>query len=517
MLAFSPPPRYQLSGLLGHGGFSTVYKAWDSFHSEYVAIKVYLKSDDEGVKLCRQEYERTRALQHANIIQLHDFGVSGGAPFIVMPYYEKGTVQNFICELSEGQVWKMIRDVASALDFIHNLRPPVLHNDIKPDNFLVSENDEFILTDFGISTELNIKLMRSRDKSHALQEDEPHGRGPMAYLAPELFHHRDQMRQTPIKATDIWAFGAAMYEVTTGDPPFDDRGGLYQLSEMKDNHSRLYDMLNPLPSKYSGVLNNLIFDCLSLNTWDRPKASGIYQEALRNLQSDTDVIYTPVYTPPATISYNEEKNANREPAPLSIPTEVNRWPWVIAGVSVFAVVVIAFIMMIYLANNPTPNNSGSSIVIDKTSDESMHSPSQPANGSGGQSLHEDDKNEKESASDVATPEGGNQPSSSSADQRPNPSAQVSPKQYDKYHRQHSDYYYLYSFNRRDDAESKFEELREELRGYPVHVVQRGRFEWAVYVGNFASKADREKFLAKFPAFYRVTFEDGKSHLRSNNN
>lgn len=306
-------PRYKIRQRLGHGGFSTVYKAWDEQRREWVAVKVFLQSDEEAVQLCRREFDRTNDLYHRNIIRFNDFGVDMGVPFIVMPYYGRGSLQDFVGEADEEMLWRLIRDIGSALDYIHNLRPPVLHNDLKPDNFLLADNGDVLLTDFGISAELNEKLMRSRDllRSEDGDMELPRGKGPLAYQAPELFQYQDQQKMPAVKASEIWALGACLYEVATGDAPFGEQGGLYQLVSEQYDRQPLARLLDPLPSRFSGALNNLMFDCLALKTWDRPQAKALFEEAQRRLQEP--------FAPPV---YVFEQPATMPPPPMPSPN----WP-----------------------------------------------------------------------------------------------------------------------------------------------------------------------------------------------
>ena len=524
MTEFFPPSRYHLSGQLGHGGFSTVYKAWDELRSEEVAIKVFLKSDDEGVALCRDEYDRTIALRHPNIIQFYDFGVSLGAPFIVMPYYERGAVQNCLGELVEEDMWKLIYDIGNTLDYIHQLNPPVLHNDIKPDNFLISHNDEFILTDFGISTALNMKMMRSRDSFQAEMDDnkEPRGRGPMAYRAPELFHYRDQQRQSPIKATDIWAFGASLYEIATGETPFGDQGGLYQLMEIKDNHSRLYDILEPLPSQFSGVLNNLIFDCLALSPWERPKASEICEEARMQLHADTAVVQVP---PNSTFSQpTVGRPSPHYPPPYMppVPNTPSQNKTVIWAVAASLTALLGGIGGSYLyfrsvpivppeivAEPDTQKKPDSLKYIDRKQDQSTTD----ASNSDNTPPPPKDENTLPDESNITDDAKTVDYTDISNEKQPSEVKASTGKKFDKYHSNHPEYHYVYTFTSESEARALCDEFRELYQGYPVDCLQRSNFEWAVYFGNFKSRSERKRFLEKFPEFHESVFAHGSGYLK----
>jgi|GEM_PF-3602625 len=277
------PDRYKPDTQLGHGGFSTVYRAWDVWAGRWVAIKVFFATDDESIELCRREYSRTSELRHPYIVRVHAFGVADGGPYIVMPYFEEGSVQNRVGELEEEEVWKLILHIGSALSYVHSLNPPVIHNDIKPDNILLDSNMGYVLADFGISMALTHRLLNRSEFDASSQPIR--ARGPLAYQAPELFTTEERPRLPAVMASDIWAFGATLYEIVTGDPPFGDQGGLYQIMQMQghfQSNSGITEL--PLPSRYSGMLQTLIGDCLAPSTWDRPRAIELVAEARRQLE-----------------------------------------------------------------------------------------------------------------------------------------------------------------------------------------------------------------------------------------
>lgn len=82
-----------------------------------------------------------------------------------MPYCPKGSSASLKGKMSEKQIWRFIRDVSCGLMFLHNQNPPIIHQDIKPDNILIGDDDKFIISDFGISRKLEHTFRKSINKA----------------------------------------------------------------------------------------------------------------------------------------------------------------------------------------------------------------------------------------------------------------------------------------------------------------------------------------------------------------
>jgi serine/threonine protein kinase len=147
--------------------------------------------------------------------------------------------------------------VASGLEYLHKQNPPVIHQDIKPDNVLIDANGQFMITDFGISAKARSTLRKSAPKHNT-------SAGTIAYMPPERFSKDN----TPVMASDIWALGATLYELLTGDTPFGENGGLIQKSGAEIPNIR---------ANCSEELKNVVLLCLELETWDRPSAKTIVE------------------------------------------------------------------------------------------------------------------------------------------------------------------------------------------------------------------------------------------------
>lgn len=247
--------RYQLKSLLGRGGFSEVWLATDTLSNLNVAIKIYAPGngmDDSGLEIFSQELSRVYNMQHSNLLKPQHVDVWENMPYLIMPFCKQGSCLKRIGKMSEDEIWKLLKDVASGLEYLHER--DFIHQDIKPDNILIDEEGNFLISDFGISTKARTTLRKSVMNVS--------GTGTMAYMAPERFSKNHE----PIKASDIWALGATVYEIMEGHPPFDEMGGGFQ-----KNGADIPDFT----TNYSEKLKSLVTKMLALQPYDRPKASDI--------------------------------------------------------------------------------------------------------------------------------------------------------------------------------------------------------------------------------------------------
>ena len=247
--------RYRLLRLLGRGGFSEVWLAFDEKTGLWVAVKVYAPGsglDEDGVRLFTEELSIVYNLNHSNLLKPHHFDECGGCPYLVLPYCERGSSQRLIGKLTEEEAWRFLHDVSAGLEYLHAKEPPVIHQDIKPDNVLLEASGTFMITDFGISTRARSTLRRS--VSHA-----EHSGGTMEYMGPERFGEKP----APIKASDIWSLGATLFELLTGSVPFVQLGGILQMNGA---------LLPAIEGPWSERLKEVVRACLSKDPWDRPTA-----------------------------------------------------------------------------------------------------------------------------------------------------------------------------------------------------------------------------------------------------
>lgn len=197
---------YRFIRLLGRGGFAEVYLGQHITLNMQAAIKLlHTQLTSNDVERFRNEACTLASLIHPNIVRILDFDVKDYCPFIVMDYAPKGTLRQCHskgAQLPIGDVVSYVKQIASALQFAHNEK--WIHRDIKPDNMLMGQHNEVLLSDFGLAViARNANSMTTKDIA-----------GTALYMAPE------QLQGKPCLATDQYALGVVVYEWLSGECPF---------------------------------------------------------------------------------------------------------------------------------------------------------------------------------------------------------------------------------------------------------------------------------------------------------
>ena len=201
--------RYRLESKLGSGGMSTVYLARDETLQRWVAVKVMhreMSDQPDQLERFRREARAVAQLSHPNVVSVIDAGEDGGHPYIVFEYVEGETLKQRIDRLGRLPVVEAAAygiEVGRGLAAAHAQR--LIHRDVKPQNVLIDPEGRAKVTDFGIARSL---------ESDGLTKT---GRvlGTTDYVAPE-----QAMGQSVDARCDIYALGVLLYEMLTGEVPF---------------------------------------------------------------------------------------------------------------------------------------------------------------------------------------------------------------------------------------------------------------------------------------------------------
>lgn len=300
--------RYRLVKRLGQGAFSEVWKAEDTKANNMVmALKIYAPDkgmDEDGVQIFSGEFSLVFNVSHKNLLTPTYFDDFNGSPYLVLPFCEKGNAQKLVGKVDEEQVAKFLFDVSNALSFLHSQEPPIIHQDIKPENVLIDTAGLYRVTDFGISTNMRSTLRKSMGASHVNDNA-----GTMAYMGPERFNKN---RET-IKASDVWSLGAATFELMCGDVPFGDFGGLTQkngadMPEIKGN--------------YTNNLKQLVLACLALEPWDRPTAAQVCEICYQYIHNGFwDLSLIAKQSKPNTNGSSNKSRGTQRRVPNDLPQE----------------------------------------------------------------------------------------------------------------------------------------------------------------------------------------------------
>lgn len=295
--------RYRLRKQLGRGGFSEVWLAHDETSRVDVALKVHVPSgmglDEEGMSVFREEYARVCSINHTHLLRPQHYDTVNRHPFLELPYCEKGSAARLVGRMDEDQLWQFIRDVASGLAHLHGLRPdPIIHQDIKPDNILLTDSGLYSITDFGISIRLRRTMRRSMRSRRERAECDESGSGTLAYMGPERFGES----ALPLMASDIWSLGATLYELAAGALPFGEEGGLNQ---------KRGATIPKITRPYTKGLKELIYACLAKETWKRPTAEQIVEACgrralrgkVRRMKFDKRFLWTLLLVPVCLVAW----------------------------------------------------------------------------------------------------------------------------------------------------------------------------------------------------------------------
>lgn len=250
--------RYQLEKLVGVGGFADVWKALDTQTNTTIALKIYTRLDDDGINELSAEYKRMQNINHPNLLRADHFDRWDNIPYLEMKFCSGGSLDKKIGKLTELETMAIIRDLSEGLKFLH--QNGIIHQDIKPANVLIDEQGHYVLSDFGISSKSKTKLSKSVNiakQNTSMTED---------YAPPEKFSPK-AIDHMPDKKGDIFSLGISLYELITGNLPFDNlsTGRQLQYENIELDFSEIKD----------ARIRKIVAWCMQREKDKRPSASEI--------------------------------------------------------------------------------------------------------------------------------------------------------------------------------------------------------------------------------------------------
>jgi len=200
--------RYRVDDLLGQGGFGAVYKAWDLSLERACAVKENLDTSDVARRQFTREATVLASLSHANLPRVTDhFIIPGLGQYLVMDYVDGLDLGQLVRRegpIAPERALNIIKQVADALEYMHSLKPPVLHRDIKPGNIKITPEGRAVLVDFGLVKMFGPQLettIGARAVTPGYSPPEQYGQG------------------TTDRRSDIYALAATLYTLLTARLP----------------------------------------------------------------------------------------------------------------------------------------------------------------------------------------------------------------------------------------------------------------------------------------------------------
>jgi serine/threonine protein kinase len=236
---------YRIASLLGAGGAGEVYLAQDTRLKRKVAIKVLrresLEDEERSRKRLIREARAAATLDHPNICAIHEIGEQDNCTFIAMQYIEGETLADLIkrAPLGVTEALELAAQVADALSEAHSRG--ITHRDIKPANIMVTSRGRVKVLDFGLA-----KLPPPRETPHSDTATQSQLTDPGTVIGTVAYMSPEQLRGEPIDTrTDIFSFGVSLYEMLSGQRPFDGPNKLMLMVDIVSGEPRPLAAVRP--------------------------------------------------------------------------------------------------------------------------------------------------------------------------------------------------------------------------------------------------------------------------------
>ena len=273
---------YKIVNRLGAGGMGEVYLAEDTRLDRLVALKIlpaYFASDDARLRRFQREARAASALNHPNIITIHEVGEAAGVWYIATEHIDGATIRQLLTkqELLLPEMLDIAEQICSALAAAH--AAGIVHRDIKPENIMRRTDGLVKILDFGIAKLLEPEVpgFQNQTQSGGTHTEAGLLLGTVNYMSPE------QARGLPIdERTDIWSFGVVLYEMLARRLPFTGATRMDTLVAILGFDPSPLSEVAGVPARLVQTING----CLRKETTDRVRSANDLLDKLKRLREE---------------------------------------------------------------------------------------------------------------------------------------------------------------------------------------------------------------------------------------